>query len=415
MAEDTPLLQQPEFRRFWLSRLAGTAASQMLLVALGWQMYDLTGSAWDLGLVGLVQFVPALLLALPAGHQVDHSDRRSVLATALAVQVAVALVLALASASGWLGRGALLAVSAVLGALRAYQMPASQALLPLLVPAAQWPRAMALSSSALQVAIIGGPALGGLAYAGGAALVYGLTAGGFALALACVLGLAPRPPTRVAEPRSAASLLAGLRFIASRPLLLGAVSLDLFAVLLGGAVALLPIFARDILQAGPWGLGLLRAAPAVGALGMSLALARWPVQRRNGAWLLGSVAAFGATMVVFGLSTSLWLSLLALAASGAADMVNVVIRQTLVQLATPDAMRGRVSAVNSVFIGASNQLGEFESGATAAWLGPVASVVWGGVGTGLVVLAWIALFPALARHDRLAPAPTAPPDKGAQA
>ena len=415
MAEDTPLLQQPEFRRFWLSRLAGTAASQMLLVALGWQMYDLTGSAWDLGLVGLVQFVPALLLALPAGHQVDHSDRRSVLATALAVQVAVALVLALASASGWLGRAALLAVSAVLGALRAYQMPASQALLPLLVPAAQWPRAMALSSSALQVAIIGGPALGGLAYAGGAALVYGLTAGGFALALACVLGLAPRPPTRVAEPRSAASLLAGLRFIASRPLLLGAVSLDLFAVLLGGAVALLPIFARDILQAGPWGLGLLRAAPAVGALGMSLALARWPVQRRNGAWLLGSVAAFGATMVVFGLSTSLWLSLLALAASGAADMVNVVIRQTLVQLATPDAMRGRVSAVNSVFIGASNQLGEFESGATAAWLGPVASVVWGGVGTGLVVLAWIGLFPALARHDRLAPAPTAAPDKGAQA
>ena len=412
MAEDTALLRQPEFRRFWLSRLAGTAASQMLLVALGWQMYELTGSAWDLGLVGLVQFLPALLLALPAGHQVDHSDRRTVLATALAVQVAVALVLAFASANGWLGRGALLAVSVVLGALRAYQMPASQALLPLLVPSAQWPRAMALASSALQVAIIGGPALGGLAYAGGAALVYGLTAFGFAVALACVLGLAPRPPTGVAAPRSAASLLAGLRFIASRPLLLGAVSLDLFAVLLGGAVALLPIFARDILQAGPGGLGLLRAAPAVGALGMSLALARWPVQRRNGAWLLGSVAAFGATMVVFGLSTSLWLSLAALVVSGAADMINVVIRQTLVQLATPDAMRGRVSAVNSVFIGASNQLGEFESGATAAWLGPVASVVWGGVGTGLVVLAWAGLFPALARHDRLAPAPA---DKGAQA
>ena len=412
MAEDTPLLQQPEFRRFWLSRLAGTAASQMLLVALGWQMYDLTGSAWDLGLVGLAQFLPALLLALPAGHQVDRSDRRTVLASALAVQVLVALALAGASAGGWLGRGALLAVSVVLGALRAYQMPASQALLPLLVAPAQWPRAMALASSALQVAIIGGPALGGLAYAGGPALVYALTAAGFALALACVLGLAPRPPTRAAEPRSAASLLAGLRFIGSRPLLLGAVSLDLFAVLLGGAVALLPIFARDILQAGPGGLGLLRAAPAVGALAMSLALARWPVQRRNGAWLLGSVAAFGATMVVFGLSTKLWLSLLALVASGAADMVNVVIRQTLVQLATPDAMRGRVSAVNSVFIGASNQLGEFESGATAAWLGPVASVVWGGVGTGLVVLAWIALFPALARHDRLA---AAPEDKGAQA
>ena len=412
MADATPLLQQAEFRRFLLSRLAGTAASQMLLVALGWQMYDLTGSAWDLGLVGLAQFVPALLLALPAGHQVDQSDRRNVLASVLAVQVAVALALAGASAADGLGRSALLAVSVVLGALRAFQMPASQALLPLLVPAAQWPRALALSSSALQVAIIGGPALGGLAYAGGAALVYGLCAGGFAVAVACVLGLAPRPPTRPAEPRSAASLLAGLRFISSRPLLLGAVSLDLFAVLLGGAVALLPIFARDILHTGPWGLGLLRAAPAVGALGVSLVLARWPVQRHNGAWLLGAVATYGATMVVFGLSTSLWLSLAALAASGGADMVNVVIRQTLVQLATPDAMRGRVSAVNSVFIGASNQLGEFESGATAAWLGPVASVVWGGVGTGLVVLAWIGLFPALARHDRLVPPP---PDKGAQA
>ena len=425
---DTALLRQPEFRRFVLSRLAGTAASQMLLVGLSWQMYELTGSAWDLGLVGLAQFVPALLLALPAGHLVDHHDRRRVLAAALALQVGVALVLAGASAAGWLGRGALLAVSVLLGALRAYQMPASQALLPLLVPAALWPRALALSSAALQVAIIGGPALGGFAYAGGAALVYGLSAGGFGLALACVLGLAPRPPalsptlaptlahtptpTRAPEPRSAASLLAGLRFIASRPVLLGAVSLDLFAVLLGGAVALLPIFARDILQAGPGGLGLLRAAPAVGALAVSLLLARWPVQRHNGAWLLGAVAAYGACMVVFGLSTQLWLSLLALAASGAADMVNVVIRQSLVQLATPDAMRGRVSAVNSVFIGASNQLGEFESGATAAWWGPVASVVWGGVGTGLVVLAWTVLFPALARHDRLTPPPD---DKGAQA
>ena len=412
MPEDRPLLRQPEFRRFCLSRLAGSAASQMLLVALGWQMYDLTGSAWDLGLVGLVQFVPALLLALPAGHQVDQHDRRRVLATVLAVQVGVAGLLAGAAAGGWLGRGMLLAVSALLGGLRAYQQPASQALLPLLVPSTQWPRAMALSSSALQVAIIGGPALGGLAYLGGASTVYALSALGFALALGCVLGLAPRPPTHSGEPASAASLLAGLRFIGSRPLLLGAVSLDLFAVLLGGAVALLPIFARDILQAGPLGLGLLRAAPAVGALGMSLVLARWPVQRHNGAWLLAAVAAFGATMVVFGLSTQLWLSLLALVASGAADMVNVVIRQTLVQAATPDAMRGRVSAVSAVFIGASNQLGEFESGATAAWWGPVASVVWGGVGTVLVVLAWALIFPALARHDRLAPPP--PRTTGAQ-
>ena len=396
------LLRQPDFRRFWLSRLAGTAAGQMLLVALGWQMYDLTGSAWDLGLVGLAQFVPALLLALPAGHHVDQHDRRRVLGAVLACQAAVALALAAASGAGLLGRDALLAVSVLLGALRAWQMPAGQALLPQLVPPERLPQALALSSSALQGAIITGPALGGFVYAGGAACVYGLAALGFALAGGWVLRLTPRPALRLREPASVQSLLAGLRFIARRPVVLGAVSLDLFAVLLGGAVALLPIFARDILHTGPWGLGLLRAAPAVGALLMSLALVRWPVARRSGAWLLGSVALYGATMVLFGLSTSLLLSLAALAASGAADMVSVVIRQSLVQLATPDAMRGRVSAVNSVFIGASNQLGEFESGATAAWLGPVASVVWGGVGTGLVVLIWAALFPALARHDRLA-------------
>jgi MFS family permease len=403
------LLRQPDFRRFWASRLAGTAAGQMLLVALGWQMYDLTGSAWDLGLVGLAQFVPALLLALPAGHQVDRHDRRRVLATVLGLQVVAALGLALASAAGWMGRDALLAVSLALGGLRAFQMPASQALLPQLVSAERLPQALALSSTALQGAIIAGPALGGFVYAGGAAAVYGLSASGFALATVCVLRLAARTPARVREPVSARTLLAGLHFIAHRPVVLGAVSLDLFAVLLGGAVALLPIFARDILHTGPWGLGLLRAAPAVGALAMSLALARWPVQRRSGAWLLGAVALYGATMVAFGLSTQLWLSLAMLAASGAADMVSVVIRQSMVQLATPDTMRGRVSAVNSVFIGGSNQLGEFESGATAALFGPVASVVWGGVGTGLVVLVWLGLFPALARHDRL----VREPDTGA--
>ena len=398
---DTPLLRQPDFRRFWAMRLAGTAAGQMLLVALGWQMYDLTGSAWDLGLVGLAQFAPALLLALPAGHQVDRRDRRKLLAAVLAAQVALALLLALASAGFWLGRSGLLGVSVLLGGLRAFQMPASQALLAQLVRDAELPRALALSSAALQVAIISGPALGGVVYAVGAAWVYALSALGFAVAGLCVWRLSPRPVQRLREPMSVATLLAGLRFIAQRPVVLGAVSLDLFAVLLGGAVALLPIFARDILHTGPWGLGLLRAAPAAGALAMSMALARWPVQRRSGAWLLGSVALFGITMVAFGLSTSLGLSLGVLALSGAADMVSVVIRQSMVQLATPDAMRGRVGAVNSVFIGASNQLGEFESGATAALWGPVASVVWGGLGTGVVVLVWWVLFPALARHDRL--------------
>ena len=419
-AQRRGLLHDAGFRRFWSARLASTAAGQMLLVALGWQMYDLTGSAWDLGLVGLAQFLPALLLALPAGHSVDRHDRRRLLAGVLALQVGVAALLAVASGAGWLGRGTLLAVSVALGALRAWQMPATQALLPQLVPMDRLAQALALASTALQGAIIAGPALGGALYAlgpallvgapgaghaatgaAGAALVYAVAACGMALALVQVLRLRPRAVVALREPMSAQTLLAGLRFIRARPVLLGAISLDLFAVLLGGATALLPIFARDILHTGPWGLGLLRAAPAVGALAMSLALTRWPVQRRSGAWLLGAVAVYGATMVAFGLSQALWLSMLALAASGAADMVSVVIRQTLVQLATPDAMRGRVSAVNAVFIGASNQLGEFESGATAALLGPVASVVAGGVGTGLVVALWVRLFPALARQDHL--------------
>jgi MFS family permease len=431
------LLGPGDFRRYWWSRLASTAAGQMLLVALGWQMYDLTGSAWDLGLVGLAQFLPALLLALPAGHTIDRHDRRRVLALVLAAQAVVATALAIASGADGLGRGGLLAVSVALGALRAFQMPASQALLPQLVPFDRLPQALALSATALQGAIIGGPALGGALYAlapamlaavagatagtlgvgvgvgvgesanananagAGAALVYAVCALGFALALAAVLRLQPRPVSALREPMSITSLVAGLRFIAARPVVLGAVSLDLFAVLLGGATALLPIFARDILLTGPAGLGLLRAAPAVGALAMSLLLVRWPVQRRSGTWLLGAVAVFGLTMVGFGLSRSLLLSMAVLAASGAADMVSVVIRQSLVQLATPDAMRGRVSAVNGVFIGASNQLGEFESGATAALFGPVASVVAGGIGTIAVVLVWARWFPDLARHDRL--------------
>ncbi|NRF68021.1 MFS transporter [Aquincola sp. S2] len=401
-APDVPsLLRQPDFFRFWSARLAATAASQMMMVALGWQMYDLTGSAWDLGLIGLAQFVPALLLALPAGHAIDRSDRKRVLAASMAVQLGVALLLAIGSWQHALGRGSLLLLSMLLGGVRAFQMPASQALLPQLVPTEVLPRALALSSSALQGAIIAGPALGGLLYGAGAEVVYGVSAAGFALSALAIAALHPRPAVLAREPMSMRSMLAGLHFIVERKVILGAVALDLFAVLLGGATALLPIFAKDILHVGPTGLGLLRGAPAVGALVMSLALARWPIERRCGTWLLGAVAAYGVTMVAFGLSRWFWLSLLALAVSGAVDMISVVIRHTLVQLETPDAMRGRVSAVNSVFIGASNQLGEFESGAVAAWLGPVASAVTGGIGTLLVVLTWIRLFPALARRDRL--------------
>jgi len=401
MPQSLALLSQPNLRRFFGMRVAATAANQMLMVALGWQIYDLTGSAWDLGLVGLAQFLPALLMALPAGHTVDRHDRRRLLVLVLGVQLVVSLVLAIGSQQHWIGRLGVLAISVVLGTVRSYQMPASSALLPQLVGNDQLPRALALSSTAMQAAIVAGPALGGVLYAAGAPAVYGLAALCFAVAMWAIARTTPRPAERSREPASWATLLAGLHFIRLRPVLLGAVTLDLFAVLLGGATALLPIFAKDILHTGPWGLGLLRAAPAVGALLTSVALTRWPVQRRTGSWLLGSVALYGLMMLAFGLSTTLWAALAALLVSGAADMVSVVIRHTLVQLETPDAMRGRVSAVNGVFIGASNQLGEFESGATAAWLGPVGSVLLGGAGTLLVVLLWTGLFPALARRDQL--------------
>ena len=387
--------------QFWLGRLFGTAASQMLMVAIGWHMYDITHSAWDLGLVGLYQFVPALLLALVAGHVVDNHHRGRIVAACFAVQGAVALVLLLAVHGAHDSRALLLGLSLVLGAVRAFQMPAQQALTPLLVPPMMLPRAMAFSSAGMQGAIIGGPALGGLLFVAGMGVVYGAAVAFFAMASALVLRLKYVYTLPPREPVTLKTVLAGVDFIWKRKPVLGAVSLDLFAVLLGGAVALLPIYAKDILHTGPWGLGLLRGAPAVGALFMSIMLTRRPVERRVGRTLLVAVAMFGVCMVVFGISRSFVVSMIALAVSGGADMVNVVIRQTLVQLETPDAMRGRVSAVNSIFIGASNQLGEFESGATAALLGPVGSVVAGGIGTVLVAAAWFRLFPSLARRDRL--------------
>ena len=395
------LLQQKSFIRMWCARLLGTGGMQMLMVAVGWQMYELTGSAWDLGLVGLYQFAPALLLMLVAGHVADRVHRGRIVAACLLLQMGVAVVLVLSTHEGWVSRSVLLGLSVVLGMARAFQMPAQQALTPLLVPPAMLPRAMAFSSAGTQAAIIGGPALGGLIFVAGAGAVYASCAALFAAGSVLVFLVrydhvsAPRAPVTLD------TLLAGVRFIWERKPVLGAVSLDLFAVLLGGAVALLPMFAKDILHVGPWGLGLLRSAPAAGALVMSVVLTRWPVERRVGHKLLAAVALFGLCMVVFGLSTSLWLSLAALAISGGADMVSVVIRQTLVQLETPDHMRGRVSAVNSIFIGASNQLGEFESGATAALLGPVGSAVLGGVGTLLVAAFWFKLFPSLAQRDRL--------------
>ncbi|WP_198972214.1 MFS transporter [Xylophilus sp. ASV27] len=395
------LLQERAYIRFWATRLLGTAGQQMLMVAVGWQMYELTGSAWDLGLVGLYQFLPALLLALVAGHVADRLHRGRIVAACLMSQAMVAVTLVLATQGHWVGRDLLLGLSVLLGMARAFQMPAQQALTPMLVPAPMLPRAMAFASAGQQAAVIGGPALGGLVFVAGAAAVYAACTALFVTGCVLIARLRYAHAPAPREPVSAQTLLAGVRFIWQRKPVLGAVSLDLFAVLLGGAVALLPIFARDILHTGPWGLGLLRSAPALGALCTSVVLTRWPLERRVGRTLLGAVALFGVATLVFGLSRSLWLSLVALAVTGGADMVSVVVRQTLVQLETPDAMRGRVSAVNSVFIGASNQLGEFESGATAALLGPVGAVVLGGVGTVAVALLWLRLFPSLAGRDRI--------------
>ena len=392
--------------RMWFARLAGTTGNQMLMVAVGWQMYEITGSAWDLGLVGLFQFVPALLLTLVAGHVADRVHRGRIVAVCLLAQGLVALVLmagteGLGAAVPWVSREWLLGLSVVLGAARAFQMPAQQALTAMLVPPAMLQRATAFSSSGNQASVIGGPALGGMIFVLGATAVYMTCSVFFLIGCFLVLRVKYTHVVPLREPVSMAVLLAGAVFVWQRKVLLGAVLLDLFAVLLGGATALLPLFAKDILLVGPWGLGLLRAAPAVGALLISVWLTRWPLARRVGYRMLAAVAVYGVCMVVFGLSTSFLLSLLVLALSGAADMVSVVVRMTLVQLETPDEMRGRVGAINSVFIGASNQLGEFESGATAAVLGPVGSVVLGGVGTVLVACAWLRYFPDLAKRDRL--------------
>ena len=394
------LFAQRAFVRFWLARLGGTTANQMLMVALAWHMYDITSSAWDLGLVGLFQFVPALIFTLPAGHVADRFHRGRIFAGCMLAQALAAAVLLAAIYGDFSTRELILGISILLGMARAFQMPAQQALTPQLVPAVLLQRAITLSASAMQAAIICGPALGGVLYTFGPATVYASSL--LLLLSAGALALAVNYHHKTA--RAAAtwnSVIAGVSFVWQRKVILGATSLDLFAVLLGGATALLPIFARDLLQIGPVGLGLLRGAPAVGALVMSLALVRWPLKRKVGHKLLQAVAIFGLATVVFGASSNFILSLVALVITGAADSVSVVVRNTLVQLETPDEMRGRVSAVSSIFIGASNQLGEFESGAVAALWGPVVSVVSGGIGTLLVAAAWLKLFPALARRDHL--------------
>jgi len=396
------LWRDARFTRYWLGDVSSTLANQMLVLAVGWQIYEITNSALSLGLVGLAHFGAQLACTLPAGHVADRYDRRRVALACQLAQGASAVLLAAGSYGGWLGSNIIYACVFINGVSQTFQNPAIRALLPSLVSPENLPRCIAWHATVKKVAIIAGPALGGVVYYFGASAVYIASAIFFALAGAVIIGIrAPRAASHHA-PLTIGYMLGGLYYIFGKPVILGAISLDLFATLLGGAVALLPIYARDILQTGPLGLGLLRAAPAVGAVFASLYLVHAPLTRGVGRTLFVSVAVFGASTVVFGLSSWLPLSLLALAVMGAADMVSVVIRSSLVQLETPDEMRGRVSAVHSLFTGTANHLGQFESGVTAAWWGAVPAVVVGGLGTLAVVGLWMRWFPALVKREVLA-------------
>jgi MFS family permease len=402
MSKPLLLRQHRPFLAFWFARVSTASGFQMLAVAIGWQMYELTGNVLDLGLVGLVEFLPRVLFILLTGHVADRFDRRKVAALCQGAQGLVALTLLLASSAESLSREMIFLIAFALGTARAFEMPTTQALLPNIVPASLFAAAVAASASAMQTATIVAPALGGLLYALDSGWVYGPAVLLYVSALCLMLSL-PARQLPLKQKISLESLLAGFRFIRSRPAVFGAISMDMCAVLLSGATALLPVFAKDILLTGPWGLGLLRSAPAVGALLMSLWLARFPIERRVGPVMFTSVAIFGVATIAFGLSTSLWFSLATLALLGAADMISMVIRAAFVQLQTPDEMRGRVGAVNGLFIGASNQLGDFRAGVSAAWFGTVPAVLVGGVGALLVTGLWIRLFPELAKRDHLHP------------
>ena len=398
----TSLRRQRSFVLFWCARVAATSAFQMQAVAIGWQIYDLTGSALDLGLVGLVQFVPVVVLALVVGHVADRYDRRLVVRVAQLVEAATAVALAIGSAEGWLSIPAIFVIVFVAGTARAFELPTMHALVPGLIPPPLFSRAVAGSTSANQAAVVLGPAIGGLLYAAGPTVVY-LTCTTLFVVASVLVTLIRRieAPARSREPFKLVSLFAGFAFIRDRRELVGVVTLDLFVILLGGAVALLPIYARDILRVGPEGLGVLRSASAVGALASSILLSRHPLRRHVGRILFAAVTCFGVATTVFAVSTSLALSLVALALCGAADALSVVIRFSLVQIRTPAEMRGRVSSVNSLFVGASNTLGDFEAGVTAAWFGAVPAVLIGGIGAVLVALIWMRLFPELMRIETL--------------
>jgi MFS family permease len=395
------LLANPAFRNFWLGRLAATAANQIFALVIGWEIYELTASAWWLGVAGLVQFIPSLVSFLIAGDLADRVDRRLILAGVMIAMTVMAGALWIASLNDAVSVTLLLAIGALLGLVRPFQMSAQQSLPSLLVAPRLLARAVALSSAGSQATFIVAPAIAGLVLIAGAVHVYALCT------VVCFAGWwcnyrirydYRRPPPR---PRSWKDLFGGAVFICQRPVLLGSITLDLFAVMLAGVSGLLPVFAKDILAADSWGLGLLRAAPAVGAVAISFVIARWRFERHTGRILFSSVAVFSLSLLVFGLSRDLVLSLVALAVSGAADMVSVVIRQTLVQIDTPDTMRGRVSAFNSIAVTASNQLGDFRCGALAHLMGVVPAVIAGAAAGLAITVLWIRWFPSLWERKRI--------------
>jgi MFS family permease len=399
------LARHRSFVAYWCARTATNGAYMMQAVAVGWQIYELTGSAFDLGLVGLVQFFPVVVLGIVVGQIADRYDRRLVVGTCQVVKALAAIAFALGSLGGWLTRDLMLAILFVSGTARAFETPTMHSLLPGIVPPRILPRAIAASATANQTAIICGPAIGGLLYVFGAATVYATCAAVFVVASVLVSRVSLMGPPREKKPVTVETLFAGFVYIRHNKVVLGAISLDLFAMLLGGVTALLPIYAKDILMTGPWGLGLLRSAPAIGALAISVVLAHRALEHRVGHILFAAIGAFGVAAIAFAFSTSLVLSMLALSIYGAADAVSVVIRHSLVQTRTPNDMLGRVLAVNFMFTGTSGTLGEFRAGVVAALFGAFTSVLVGGIGALLVALLWMRLFPEIVHIDSIGQKP----------
>jgi MFS family permease len=395
------VLRHRGFALFFIMRVLSAVGTQIVVVAVGWQVYDLTRNPADLGLVGLFQFAPALLLVLVTGAAADRFNRRIITAICLSGQGLCTAAILYFTSQGSITIGTIFFILVLFGTFRAFVNPATQSLVPNLVPAEELSSAIALSSSSWQMATMVGPAIGGLLYGIGAEAAYGGAFAVFVTSAACV-ALIPKPPQKtVAEPPSWQSLSAGFRYIWEKKIILGAISLDLFVVLLGGAIALLPVFARDILQVGPWGLGLMHSSMGVGSLGMAFYLTSRPIRDHAGVTMFAAAIVFGLATIVFGLSSILWLSIIMLALMGAADMISVYVRQTLIQLNTPDELRGRVNAVSSVFTGASNEIGGFRAGMVAAVVGSVSAVVIGGAGTMAVAALWAHKFPELRRARQL--------------